>query len=78
MDNISFLYLSLLDFLMGIFVIAPLIYIIEWVTKDFVKLSLSGTLRSLPLNEPTIILVLGLLWVLFTTLSNNTGFGWAW
>ena len=78
MDAISFLYLSLLDLLMGIFIVAPLICVIEWVTKDFVKLPLSGTLRCLSLNEPTILLVLGLLWTLITTLSNNTGFSWTW
>ena len=78
MDTILFFYLSLLDLLMGIFVIAPLICVIEWVSKDFVKLPLSETLRSLSLNEPTILLVLGLLWTIITTLSNNTGFSWTW
>jgi hypothetical protein len=78
MDAISFLYLSVSDLLMGIFIIAPLIYLIEWGSGDFVKLPLSGTLRHLSVNEPTILLVLGLLWALITTLSDNTGLSWIW
>lgn len=70
-----FLYLCLGDFLMGVFVVGPLICIIEWLSP-YIRLSLCGILRGIPLPELVVWLVIGLLWTVLVTFSNNNGLGW--
>jgi hypothetical protein len=79
MAEIAFLYRALSDLLMGVFVVAPLDYIIESSIPQSVRcsvLTLFGLLRYINLPDPVMLLVFGLLWTLFIALSGNTGIGW--
>jgi hypothetical protein len=79
MAEIAFLYQALSDLLMGMFVIAPLDYIVESSIPRSVSLpflTLFRLLRYIHLPDPVIVLVFGLLWTLFITLSGNTRIGW--
>jgi hypothetical protein len=79
MAEIAFLYRALSDLLMGMFVIAPLDYIVESSIPRSVSLpflTLFGLLRYIHLPDPVIVLVFGLFWTLFIALSGNTGIGW--
>lgn len=69
------MFLCLGDLLMGLFVVSPLILIIEWLSP-YVRLSLCGILRGIPLPEVAVWLVVGLLWALLVTCSCNNGLGW--
>lgn len=71
-----FFYLALLDFVMGISVVAPLIYAIEWLSPYYAVLS--GALHSLPGHKAATVVLVGLVWTLLTTCTNNTGISWSW
>ena len=73
MEHILFLCLG--DLIMGLFVVSPLVLIIEWLSP-YVRLSLCGILRGIPLPELAVWLVVGLLWTLLVTCSCNNGLGW--
>jgi hypothetical protein len=79
MAEIAFLYRALSDLLMGMFIIAPLHYIVESSIPRSACLSfltLFGLLRYIHLPDPVVVLAFGLLWTLFIALSGNTGIGW--
>jgi hypothetical protein len=81
MTEITFLYQALSDLLIGVLVIAPLEYIIEFSIPQSVRFSiliLFGLLRYINLPDLVILLVFGLLWMLFIVLSGNTRIGWIW
>jgi hypothetical protein len=78
MAEIAFLYRALSDLLMGVFVVAPLDYIIESSIPQSVRFSILTLLRYINLPDPVMLLVFGLLWTLFIALSGNTGIGWTW
>ena len=81
MADSTFLYRALSDLLMGMFVVAPLNFIIDYSVSQSVRfpfLTLFGLLRHISLPNPIILLVFGLLWTLFIALSGNTGIGWTW
>jgi hypothetical protein len=79
MAKIDFLYQALSDLLIRVFVVAPLDYIIESLIPQSVRFSILTIFRLLwyiNLPDLVILLVFGLLWTLFITLSDNTGIGW--
>ena len=79
MSEIPFLYRAISDLLMGILIIAPLIYAIESIISHIFKFSplvFSETLRRIALPEPVILFIIGLVWTLILTLSNNIGLSW--
>jgi len=79
MTEIPFLYRAVLDLLMGILIIAPLIYAIDSIISHIFKFSplvFSETLRRIALPEPVILFIIGLVWTLILTLSDNIGLSW--
>jgi hypothetical protein len=81
MSEIPFLYRAVSDLLMGILIIAPLIYAIESIISHIFKfppLVFSETLRRIALPEPVILFIIGLVWTLILTLSDNIGLSWVW
>ena len=80
-SEIPYLYRALSDFFTGILIIAPLIYATESIISHFFKVSpleLSRTLRWIALPEPVILFVIGLVWTLILTVSDNVGVSWIW
>ncbi|PVH69806.1 hypothetical protein DL98DRAFT_163066 [Cadophora sp. DSE1049] len=64
---------------MGILIIAPLIYAIESIISHIFKFSpsvFSETLRRIALPEPVILFIIGLVWTLILTFSDNIGLSW--
>jgi hypothetical protein len=81
MSEIPFLYRAVSDLLMGILIIAPLIYVIESIISHIFKFSplvFSETLRRIALPEPVILFIIGLVWTLILILSDNIGLSWVW
>jgi hypothetical protein len=63
MTEIPFLYRAISDLLMGILIIAPLIYAINSIISYIFKFSplvFSETLRRIALPEPVILFIIGL------------------
>jgi hypothetical protein len=63
MSEIPFLYRAILDLLMGILIIAPLIYAIKSIISHIFKFSplvFSETLHRITLPEPVILFIIGL------------------
>ena len=63
MSEIPFLYRAISDLLIGILIIAPLIYAIESIISHIFKfppLVFSKTLRRIILPEPVILFIIGL------------------
>ena len=75
-DDVPFGYRALSDLIMGTFIIAPFVYIIE--SLNLLPTTLSGLLQRIALPGPVILLVMGLLWTLAVALCNSTGAGWTW
>lgn len=81
MTQIPFLYRAVSDLLIGILIIAPLIYAIDSIISHIFKFSplvFSETLRRIALPEPVILFIIGLVWTLILTLSDNIGLSWVW
>jgi len=79
MSEITFLYRAISDLLMGVLIIAPLIYAIESLVSHifkFYSLAFFEILLRIALPKPIILFIIGLIWTLILILSDNIGMSW--